>query len=266
MGETTMTGWTMRGTAFAAALVVSGAGAAQAATLTVTDTGTLGTGFEVPLSVAAFDPSLGNLTAVAWSLVIDWSAEVTFGNPNAITVPIFPGTAQLIFQFFVVVEGAGLGGLAGFSSPTLEHLLEDGRVISPSIAPGGEATAFAPPRTVSFYGATEAPTGLGAGTLADWQARGAVGLTIVPAVSASAASPFLLNESGQSVQFPISSRIAEDLTATLSVTYTYDPVTGGGGGPDDPVDPVPVVPLPAGLPLLLGGLAVLAVVRRRRGA
>jgi hypothetical protein len=75
----TGSGWTRA--AWAAALVVAGAGAAQAATLTVTDTGTLGEGFEVPLSVAAFDTSLGTLTAVAWSLVIDWSAEVTFTNP-----------------------------------------------------------------------------------------------------------------------------------------------------------------------------------------
>ncbi|MCU0909227.1 MAG: VPLPA-CTERM sorting domain-containing protein, partial [Rhodobacteraceae bacterium] len=37
------------------------------------------------------------------------------------------------------------------------------------------------------------------------------------------------------------------------------------GGPTDPVDPpdVSVVPLPAGLPLLLAGLGALAVLRRR---
>jgi hypothetical protein len=253
----------------AAALVVFGAGAAQAATLTVTDTGTLGTGFEVPLSVATFDPSLGTLTAVAWSLVIDWSAEVTYGNPNTVAVPIFLGSAAISFDFLSTVEGAGLAGMSGFFAPTLglEYLFQDGLAFAPVIAPGGEATVSAPARSYSFSGATEEPTGLGARIPADWQAGGSVGVTITPATVVYGVPGLIRDDRGQLIDLlPFSSRFTQDLTATLSVTYTYDPVTGGGGGPDDPVDPVPVVPLPAGLPLLLGGLAALAVVRRRRGA
>jgi hypothetical protein len=252
-----------------AALVlgVAQAGAAQAATLTVTDTGTLGTGFEVPLSVAAFDPSLGTLTAVAWSLVIDWSATVTFRNPDTVVQTVGLGSTGTYFDIFVVDESAGLSGLYGFRALAFDYLyVEDGREFSPTLAGGESRSTTIPLQTFSFAGSTQAPIGLGAGTPTDWTAP--VGLTIIPSLTTSAQFGFDLDASGNLVPtgLPLETRFTEDLTATLSVIYTYDPVTSGGGGPDDPVDPVPVVPLPAGLPLMLGGLAALAVVRRRRGA
>jgi hypothetical protein len=253
--------------ALATALVLAGVGATQAATLTVTDTGTLGTGFEVPLSVAAFEPSLGTLTAVAWSLVIDWSAEVTFRNPNSVPVLMtVNGLSGIGFDIVGASLSPGLTGLEGYVPLTpFEFLFRDGLTFLPSLAPGEAQSTTAPPRTYALSGGTDDPVGLGAGVLSDWTGPGDVGGTILPLtiVYATALGP---NASGQLVNLPVETPFTQDLTATLSVTYTYDPVTGGGGGPDDPVDPVPVVPLPAGLPLLLGGLAALAVVRRRRGA
>jgi hypothetical protein len=254
MGETTMTGWKLRGAAFAAALVVSGAGAAQAATLTVTDTGTLGTGTEVPLSVAAFDTSLGTLTAVAWSLVIDWSAEVTLSNLTASTACTFDCLTSAVG--FDIVGASGNAGLAGLATYTAlspyENLFKDGLSFSPILAPGEAESTTVPQRSYTLEGSSVAPNGLGAGAPADWIGSGSIGLTLFPITT--------VFDNGD-----LTATFTQSFSSTLSVTYTYDPVTGGGGGPTDPVDPVPVVPLPAGLSLMLGGLAALAVVRRRRG-
>ncbi|MCU0906662.1 MAG: VPLPA-CTERM sorting domain-containing protein [Rhodobacteraceae bacterium] len=246
-------GWTRA--ALAAALVVSGAGAAQAATLTVTDTGTLGTGFEVPLSVAAFDPSLGNLTVVAWSLVIDWSAEVTFTNPLNAEVRL---NGAFSIDVFNTTDSAGLAGLVGFTPLSQDFLLFNG-LAAVSLAPNAEISTSVPTRTYVLSGDTESAIGLGAGVVGDW-----TGTALTTVTSAANSGTGGIGGLGNQVNLP--TRFTQDLTATLSVTYTNNPVTGGGGGPDDPVDPVPVVPLPAGLPLLLGGLAALAVLRRRRGA
>jgi hypothetical protein len=242
-----------------AALVlgVAQAGGAQAATLTVTDTGTLGTGFEVPLSVAAFDPSLGRLTAVSWAFGIAWTgATVVLTNPT--NTPLRPNNGLEVFYeygFATLPQGPALAGLAEvFTSPDLFFLADaDGSTLSVLLDPGGEASVTLPGYSQSRSGATAEPFGLSAGVLADWQGPGTIDVSVIP----------FLNVYEQLTA--IETRYSQDLTATLSVTYTYDPVTGGVG-PDDPVDPVPVVPLPAGLLLMLGGLAALAVVRRRRGA
>ncbi|EKE44762.1 hypothetical protein OCGS_1145 [Oceaniovalibus guishaninsula JLT2003] len=65
---------------------------------------------------------------------------------------------------------------------------------------------------------------------------------------------------------------AFDLTYTADssvvLTYTYDADGDGGNGNgngDGNGGTPPVVPLPAGLPLLLGGFGALAFLRRRRG-
>jgi hypothetical protein len=248
-------GWTRA--ALAAALVVAGAGTAQAATLTVTDTGTLGTGSEVPLSVAAFDTSLGTLTAVAWAFEIAWTgATVVLSNPT--TTPLRPNNGLEVYysySFATLPQGPALAGLTeSYASPDLFFLADaDGSTLSVLLAPGAEVAVPVPGFSQSRSGSTAEPFGLGAGTPADWQGPGTIDLTVIPFITVFEQLT------------AITSRESQDLTATLSVTYTYDPVTGGGGGPTDPVDPVPVVPLPAGLPLMLGGLAALAVLRRRRG-
>jgi hypothetical protein len=253
-------GWTRA--AFAAALVVAGAGAAQAATLTVTDTGTLGMGFEVPLSVAAFDTSLGTLMAVAWSLVIDWSATVTFTNPLNAEVRL--NGAFSTFDVFSTTDSAGLAGLVGFTPLSQDFLLFNGLAAAVSLAPSAEVSTSVPPRTYVLSGDTASATGLGAGVVGDWTGPADIALTLTALTTVtSAANSGTGGIGGLGNQVNLPTRFTQDLTATLSVTYTFDPVTGGDGGPDDPVDPVPVVPLPAGLPLLLGGLAALAVVRRR---
>jgi hypothetical protein len=228
---------------------VAGAGGAEAATLTVTDTGTLGAGSEVPVSVTAFDPSLGTLTAVSWAFGIAWTgASVVLTNPT--DTPLRPnGGLEVYYQygFATLPQGPVLAGLAEvFASPDLFFLADpDGSTLSVLLDPGAEASVTVPGYSQSRSGSTAEPSGLGAGVLADWLGPGTVDVSV-----------FAFLDVFEQLT-AIETRYSQDLTATLSVTYTYNPTD------TDPDDPVPVVPLPAGLPLMLGGLAALAVVRRR---
>lgn len=254
-----MTGgtWT-RGAVAALVLGVAQTGRAEAATLTVTDSGGYAPGDAAPfdLSVAGFDRALGTLTSVAWTLAVD-HAEGTAVVSNATGQTRQPSVIgfQLFYDLAALSDSDAIPPIifTNESFGDAPYLLgSDGLLFRPVLAPGASASTALPGYVWRLAGSTADPLGLGAGPLSSWEAD-SITLSIGVGVTQFSFDP--LPTTGIS-----------GATATLSVTYTYDPVTGGGGGPEDPVDPVPVVPLPAGLPLMLGGLAALAVVRRRRGA
>jgi hypothetical protein len=228
---------------------VAGAGGAEAATLTVTDTGGYAPGDAAPfdLSVAGFDRALGTLTSVAWTLAVD-QAEGTavVSNPTDQTQQSPVIGFQLFYDLAALSDSDAIPPiiLTNESLGDSPYLLgSDGLLFRPLLAPGASASTALPGFVWRLAGSTADLLGLEAGPLSSWEAD-SITLSIGVGVTLFSFSP--LTATGIS-----------GATATLSVAYTYNPAD------TDPDDPVPVVPLPAGLPLMLGGLAALAVVRRR---
>lgn len=220
--------------ALAAALMVATATASGAATISFSDTVAVQpTNWSETASVNKFDPSLGTLTSVKFTLfgevIGDASAESLDASPSQVTLevearitatgPGLPGDLGVVIPVTSVVENFtafdGVNDFDGTSGASFTGLTGDDTVVN----------VYNDAATLAFF------TGLGT---ADINLTG-------EGTSSGSGSGNLITQ------------FATSAGGTITVEYTFD---------DGDMAPIP---LPAGAPLLLGALAGLYLVRRRRG-
>lgn len=211
-----------------AALALLAAPAAQAATVTVSADLAAVSNYDTflrPVSLPGFDAALGTLKEVKARL------EVTLVSVGAVFADPFGGDFQ-----FGIVNTSGTANLQ----------LGDGTLLvtSPSVSDTLFLSPFGPnPALLTWTGVTEANlANLAAVTGGPVTGTffGGLTTTVVGGADAAAGAAFV-----------------NELTGRFSLTYDYTPV----GGPVTP--PVAPVPLPAGLPLLLGAAVPLGLLHRR---
>lgn len=211
-----------------AALAFLAAPAAQAATVTVsTDLAAVSNydTFLRPVSLPGFDAALGTLNAVTARL------ELTLVSVGSVFADVFGGDVQ-----FAIVNTGGAANVQLDDGTLLmtSHDVADTLFLSPfgpNLALLTE-TEVAEARLLNLAAVTGRPV---TGTF-----FGGLTTTVIGGADAMAGAAFL-----------------NELTGRFSLTYDYTPA----GGPVTP--PVAPVPLPAGLPLLLGAAVPLGLLHRR---
>ncbi|MFO7853684.1 MAG: choice-of-anchor E domain-containing protein [Paracoccaceae bacterium] len=224
------------GTAAALAL---GAGAAQAAPITYTDSFGLSTTELVgSLSVPQFDSSLGTLNSVSWSVnrIVDGVINVT--NTSGSTQSGDAGT-QVQFDLTNLSPGPFLWDLEFDTGLTVEAntgplTLASGEATGPINVTGSELSSGTVP-------------GSALGGLSSWIGSGNVGFDFATDTA------LVLRFGGGNVSADQSTQA----NIILDVTYDFTP--------DDPPGET-VIPVPAALPLLATAIGALGVWRVRRKA
>jgi hypothetical protein len=220
------------------AALCAAAGAARAATLTVTDpfsidtTSAPGAPSSVTLSFAQFNAGLGTLTGVNVALTGAADAVLSFVNNSPTVITFSNGTSSTSLQ----LSGAGL---ATASSATLTSAVASGQINGSAASPGFAYT---------YFDGTAAPVNLGGAvagaSLAAYLGSGTDTLSAAFGAGPSSASfaspgPPLFAGVGGGGQ----------ASGNVTITYTYTPV-----------------PLPAALWLLLSALGGLGAMFERRSS
>ncbi|WP_458324546.1 choice-of-anchor E domain-containing protein [Roseobacter sp. A03A-229] len=219
----------------AAAVMAVSATASAAATISFSDTVAIQpTDWSETASVSQFDPSLGTLTSVRVTLF----GEVE-GNAAAESLDGSPSEVTLDVEARITATGAGLPAALGVVAP-VASVVETFTAFDGVVDFDGGSGA-------TFLGLTSDDSVVNifndAATLAFFTGLGTADIDLTgEGLSSGSGAGTLLT------QFSTSAG------ATLTVEYTFD--EDGGLTP---------VPLPAGAPLLLGALAGLHLLRRRRG-
>ena len=225
----------MKRLALAAAVMAASATASAAATISFSDTVVVqSTDWSETASVGKFDPSLGTLTSVRFTLFgeVEGSAtaESLDGSPSEVTLDV---------QARITATGAGLPAALGVVTP-VASVVETFTAFDGVIDSDGGSGA-------TFLGLTSDDSVVNvfndAATLAFFTGLGTADIDLTgEGLSSGSGAENLIT------QFSTSAG------STITVEYTFD--EDGGLTP---------VPLPAGAPLLLGALAALHLLRRRRG-
>lgn len=244
------------------------AGAAQASTITVStvevqNVSLNGPANALPLQYNEFDPDKGTLNRV--EILVNSVLNITASTlPQMIgtvagPVPVSYSGPALITTTFDAIGGRGFETVTGSYAPVT--FLANGA--------GGVASAFLTQNFSVTFDSTD-PAGIpkladpdGAGPASPFVFSGGVA-DFLPKDPLATGIPIFTNLMvGGTPIDPRITPITYDITGSMTIFYHYSyevELPGGNGG--DPGDPG-VVPLPSGLPLLLGGLMGLAALRRR---
>ncbi|MEM9343082.1 MAG: choice-of-anchor E domain-containing protein [Pseudomonadota bacterium] len=225
----------MKRLALLAAAMATSATASTAATLSFSDSVAVqSTDWSETASVSKFDPSLGTLTSVRFTLF----GEVE-GDATAESLDASPSQVTLDVEARITAAGAGLPAALGTVVPVASVVQNftafdgvidfDGGSGASLLGLTGDETVvnvFNDAATLAFF------TGLGTADI-DLTGEG---------LSSGSGAVNLI------------SQFSTSAGGTITVEYTF--VEDGGPTP---------IPLPAGAPLLLGALAGLYLLRHRRG-
>ncbi len=225
----------MKRLALAATVMVASATASAATTISFSDSVEVqSTDWAETASVSKFDPSLGTLTSVRFTLFGEVegiaTAESLDGSPSQVTLDL---------EARITATGVGLPAALGVVVP-VASVVENFTAFDGVIDFDGGSGA-------SFLGLTSNDTVANifndAATLAFFTGLGTADIDLTgEGLSSGSGAGNLIT------QFSTSAG------GTVTVEYTFDE----DGGPTP-------IPLPAGAPLLLGALAGISLLRRRRG-